>query len=41
MDIFIKNIVDLLKAEIPLSEDEIKGLIENIICALLNLKNKR
>ena len=28
MDIFIKNIVDLLKAEIPLSEDEIKGLIE-------------
>ena len=28
MDIFIKNIVDLLKAEIPLSEEEIKGLIE-------------
>ncbi len=28
MDIFIKNIVDLLKAEIPLSEEEIKGFIE-------------
>jgi len=28
MDIFIKNIVDLLKAEVPLSEEEIKGLIE-------------
>lgn len=28
MDIFINNIVDLLKSEIPLSEEEIKGLIE-------------
>ena len=28
MDIFIKNIVDILKAEVPLSEEEIKGLIE-------------
>lgn len=28
MDIFINNIVDLLKSEIPLSEEEIKSLIE-------------
>ncbi|MHC4269958.1 MAG: arginine--tRNA ligase [Planctomycetota bacterium] len=28
MDIFIKNIVDLLKVEVPLSEEEIAGLIE-------------
>ncbi len=28
MDIFIKNIVDILKVEVPLSEEEIKGFIE-------------
>ncbi|MCP4265572.1 MAG: arginine--tRNA ligase [Candidatus Brocadiaceae bacterium] len=28
MDVFIKNIVDILKAEVPLSEEEIEGLIE-------------
>ncbi len=28
MDIFIKNIVDILKAEVPLSEEEIEGFIE-------------
>jgi arginyl-tRNA synthetase len=28
MDIFIKNIVDILKVEVPLSEEEIEGFIE-------------
>ena len=28
MDVFIKNIVDILKVEVPLSEEEIEGLIE-------------
>jgi len=27
MDIFIKNIVDILKVEVPLSQEEIKGFI--------------
>ena len=28
MDIFIKNIVDILKVEVPLSEEDIEGFIE-------------